>query len=241
MKQREKNKLNMYKAVQAICMTQQADWNDMPAFVNAFNQFTAQLQELEQAAYNQLVATPGVTANKDHLLETTIEKAHIVANALRAFAAISENVLLEGQLDFSKTDFKRGGRQHVLQLTDIVLLRANDHLAALADYHIDQQDLDELAALRQQLGSVIGSPREAIIDRRHETIAIEHLIEELDDLLHDQLDRLIEILRPDHPAFYERFKTARVIVDYKGKKNDTGEEEEDDPDLGGNSGDQGTR
>lgn len=228
MDQHGKNKLKMYKAVEAICTVQQADWNDLPAFVNAFNRFTAKLQELDQAVFNQSFATPGVTKNKNQLLETTIEKAYIVANALRAYAAVQDDPLLEGKLDFPKSDFKRGGSQQAIVLVDTVLQLATSNLAALGDFGIEQEDVDELSALRQQLGSVIGSPREAIIDRRNETIAIERLIDELDDLLHDHLDRLIEVLRPDHPALYERFKSARVIVDHKGKKNHSGNGDEPD-------------
>lgn len=164
----------MYKAVEAICMAQQADWNGLPAFVTAFNQFTAKLQELDQAAYNQNIATVGVSAVRDQLLETTIDQAHLVGNALRAFAAASNNLLLAEQLDFSRSDFRRGGYQLTLQFIDRVLINVNSHLPALTDYGILQEHVDTLAALRQQLGSTIGSPREAIVDRRQETMEIDN-------------------------------------------------------------------
>jgi hypothetical protein len=232
MDQHAKNKLKMYKAVETICTAQQADWNTTPAFVNAFTLFSTKLQQLEQASYNQVVATPGVTENKKHVLDTTIERANIVANALRALAAASGDVLMKNKLDFSKSDFLRGGGQYTLQQVDLILNYANDHIAALDDFGIKQAHIDELTSLRQQLGVVIGSPREAIINRRNETLQIRQSIDEIDNLLRDHLDPLTEVLKTGSPAFYKRFKAARVIVDHKGKKNGPA----GDPDLGGNPG-----
>lgn len=220
MDQRGKNKLKMYKAVEAICTAYQAAWSNLPAFASRYTQFSAHLHDLEQAAYRQDIAMAGVAASRDQLLDATIELAEIIANALRSYAAATHNALLEGQLDFPKSEFRTAGQQLILQRIDRVLASGNDHLSALGDYGIVQSDLDNLAALRQQLGETIGTPRNAIIDRKQETQAIADLIDALDDVLRDHLDRLVEVLKPAHPDFYGRYKTARIIVDYKGKKHD---------------------
>lgn len=141
---------------EAICTVQQADWNDLPAFVNAFNHFTTKLQELGQAVFNQNFATPGVTKNKNLVLESTIEKAHIVANALRAFAAVSGDTLLEGKLDFPKSDFKRGGSQQAIVLVDTVLQLATSNLVSLSDFGVGQEDVNELPRNRRGRGERTG-------------------------------------------------------------------------------------
>lgn len=220
MKQYEKNKLKMYQSVESICTAHPSDWNNLPAFTIFFAQFTAKVDELEQSSYDQGIAIAGVAANKEQVLSATIAKAEIIANALRSHAATTKNTLLANQLKFTKWSYTKGGGQVAIERVNRILNNAVQYFPALADYGIVQTDIDELSGLRDQLDETIGSPRNAIIDRKNATTTISGLMQEIDALLKEHLDRLVEILRPTHPVFYRLFKGARVIVDLKGKHNE---------------------
>lgn len=228
MNQHGKNKLKMYKAVQVVCTAHQADWNGMPAFANTVASFENKLQELQQAIYKQSVPTAGITTAKDQLLEQMIARAGIMLKALKVYAADQGNAVLAGQLDISKKEFTGGGSQATLNLIDRILERAVENAAALADYGIGQQDIDDYATARDELAAAFGNPRNAIIDRKLETRLIRDRIAEIDTLLKEHLDLLIDVLKADYPAFHKRFRDARIILDQKGKKNNL-HKESDEP------------
>lgn len=223
MDQKTKNKLKMYQAVKTICTQHQADWSSMPAFAQAFTQFSAKLNELDLTGYRQGIATLGVAANKDHLLQTTFALAETVSNGLRAYAAAQNDILLMGQLHFSKWDFKRNGTQSGLYLIDRVLDLAIPMSGLLGDCGITQQQIMDLQSMRLQLDDAVAMPRAAVIDRMQQTAAITAIQSDLDALLKNQLDPLAQVLQATQPGFYTNYCDARIILDYKGKTNDHGD------------------
>jgi hypothetical protein len=218
MNQHAKNKLKMYQTVRTICTDHQADWTNLPSFGIAFVQFGTALNELEQAAYDQGITTIGVRAAKQQLCDDTLALAEVVANALRAYAASIQDVLLIQQFHFSKWTFYRGGGQHMLQLVDRVLATAHPHITELADFGITQPQLDALNTLRTQLGVAVGAPRTAIVTRKMLTLTIGQRIRRIDELLKHQLDPLVGVVKPIALPFYEKYRAARMIMDHKGKR-----------------------
>lgn len=218
MNQHAKNKLKMYQTVHTICTDHQADWTNLSAFGMAFAQFDTTLAGLEQAAYDQGITTIGVRAAKQQLCDDTLALSEIVANALRAYAASIQDVLLIQQFHFSKWTFYRGGGQHMLQLVDRVLATAHPRITELADFGIAPTQLDALTTLRTQLGIAVGAPRTAIVTRKMLTLTIGQLMREIDQLLRHQLDPLMGVVKPVSLPFYEKYRAARIIVDHRGKK-----------------------
>ncbi len=229
MNQHAKNKLKMYQTVQAICTQNQAVWVNLPAFGTAFAQFSTHITELEQLGYNQNVSTIGVTASKNQLLDETTLLAELITNALRAYASSIHDAKLTEQVHISKWDFKRGGSQQLLQLVDRIVEIATINISALSDFGIQQEQLDTFSNLRLQLGDTINSPRTSIVERKSQTTEIAHLIKSIDNLLINQLDNLVNVLKGNNPQFHQKYHSARIIVDYKGKTNEHADHDPETP------------
>ena len=207
----------MYKAVKTVIASHNVAPPSVVAFDNVFTDFSEKVNLLEQHAYNQSLALVGVSAVKEAKRELVAEKAYAVSSSLMAFAVLENNVALINQMKIGKWDLRRGGRTKVLQLLDLILLKATEHVNALADFGVDQQTVDELQTLRDELEVMLGAPRNAIIERKVLTQQIKLLTREIDMILKHQLDRLMIVLKEEHPDFFAAYKNARVIIDLKAK------------------------
>jgi hypothetical protein len=219
MKNHNKNKLKMYKAVQHICTLNQAYWIDLPAFVNSFAAFSAQLGQLDQLSEKQSLRLMGVRADLDVQRSATIEKAIAMQGALIAFAKDTENNVLRESLRFSKSQLQGGSYALCIQRIHVISQNAAMYLSNLNDYGITQASVEDLELNLTALEEAFNTPRAAIVDRKQFTASIEELIKEIDRVLRDKLDQLMLVLRPSHPEFYDRYHYARAIIEYKGKGN----------------------
>lgn len=82
----------------------------------------------------------------------------------------------------------------------------------------------------------MNAPRNAIIDRKGQTIGIKTLITEIDGIIKLQLDKLLFILKEDHPQFFIDYTNARMIVDHGSRHPNGGMEDvPPEPDDGNGS------
>lgn len=212
-----KNKIAMYKAVRTIIETNQANWSELPAFASAVQTFDQRLDALEQAAYHQNLALVGVSAVKNAKRSIVAEKAYAMSSSMVAFAVVTDNVELVNHMKIAKHELDNCSKDKMLILVDRIITRASELVNLLVDYGIDQASIDELQLLRDELDAQMNAPRNAIIDRKGQTARIKSLVRELDAILKFQLDKLLFILKEDHPQFFIAYSNARLIVDHKNR------------------------
>lgn len=203
----------MYKAVKTVIAANNTAWTGLPAFVSAFDTYTSKVALLELHAYNQKMALVGVSAVKRAKRELIAERTLALSSSLTAFAVITNDVELINQMKISKWSIIKGEGQHALQLVDIVLNKANEHLGELGDFGIDQTVVDDFQTLRDEFEIQLTAPRSAIVERKTLTGQILVLQRDIDALLKLQLDQLMEFLREENPQFFAAYKNARVIID----------------------------
>jgi len=207
----------MYRTVIKVFAKHPADWNTVPSLVTAVTKLKSATTQLEKLASQQGNSIVGVKAIKEKEKLKAIERADLLANAIRALAADSKEPGLREQVKFSVTDLKAASGQLLKQLFDRIREKAEDHAPQLADYGITQQQIDDFANDCDQLNNVLGSTRDAIVNRTQQTIAIKDLLLEVDTLLKESIDRQVKVLRSIHPDFFNLYQSARIIVDKKGK------------------------
>jgi len=209
----------MFKQVLDVASANQAAYAGIQAFADSIAAFSLKYKELNTLATQHATQLIGITEQKNELRELTAEKAVAVAGGLRAFAKATHNTVLGGKLKFGKHLFEQGTSVAIGQRVELVLQLAAENLTDLGPFGITQQHIDELTALYNELTTLQGAPRTAIIARREIGSTIESLFDELDSLLHEQLDELALLLKASQPAFFHQYRDARKIVDSKGKSN----------------------
>lgn len=222
----------MYKSLKTVLTSQQANWSTLPAFASAVQTFEARLTALEEATYHQNLALVGVSAVKDAKKVIVADKAYAMSSAMVAYAIVNNDVELLNHMKISKHQIAQASRDLILVLLDRIISRATGLVNDLEAYGVDQASIDELQTLRNELDQQMGAPRTAIIDRKGQTSRIKSLVKELDVIIKFQLDKLMQILKEDHPAFFVAYSNARMIIDHRnrptgGAERDDGESEID--------------
>jgi len=214
----------MYKQVLAILSANEPSWEGIQAWSAASGQLTSLFTQLDDMAAQYATSLSGITQLKEEKREETAAKAMTIAGALRALAEEQHDMVLAAQLDFPNHELSKGSSIATGHRIDLVLSLAATHAAVLAaNYEILQTDIDALATLNTALREAEGTPRSAIIARKEVRAEMTALFHETDALLKKKLDQLILTRKISQPSFYQQYKDARKIVDYKGPKQKKGE------------------
>ncbi len=212
----------MYKSVKSIIAKNQAAWTGLAAFGSSFQTFTDRLQALEESGYQQNLAIVGVSAVKNAKRTLVVDRAYAISSGIVAYAVVNNDVETINHMKISRHELEKAGKTKLLVLVDRILIRANSIVGQLSDYGIDQTSIDELQTLRDELDVQLSAPRNAIIERKNQTIRIKTLVKEIDIVLKLQLDKLMEILKEDHPDFFTAYTNARIIVDHRNRSGNEG-------------------
>jgi hypothetical protein len=98
-----------------------------------------------------------------------------------------------------------------------------EHKDALAAYGVTDAKLADLQTAINGYTGEVAKPRNAIVDRKVTKAQIKDLFKQADEILVEQMDKLIEDFAEDNPEFVAQYNAARIIIDPKtGKKINSG-------------------
>lgn len=211
----------MYKAVKDVLAQHDTVWTGIPAFVSVHDAFINKLSDLEQGVYNQSLSVIGVNAAKNAKRDLVIDKAFAISSGIVAYAVLNNDAALIDQIKIAKSDMKNASKAKLMIMIDRIIAKATEFGDAITEFGVSEVSVTELQTLRNELELILNSPRNAIIARKGYTRMIKTLREELSTMLNLQLDKLMEVLKEEHPDFFSAYKDARVIVDLRsGKRGD---------------------
>lgn len=228
----EQNQWKMYQMVHSVCEQEQALWTPIIAFGTSFGVFSGKMGLIQDLEHKQTQLTIGKSEEVEKLREQVAKSAKKIVSGLRVYSRAAGNATLEAAMNIPLSRIEKSKPVVIMEYLDRILSAANTHAAQLANFGVTPQMISVYEAERNQLNDLLGTPRMAIIDRKQVTAELKELISEISTILRKELDPLVDVMKDDHPKFWQRYQNARVIVDYKGKKNkkNPGEEGDDDDD-----------
>lgn len=225
----------MYASVKTVLEKYSNEWTVLPAFQSTFNNYVQEFDLLQSTAQKQINALVGVRAVKDHERVAAVKKFYVLSSALSAFAVVSEDVELFNRTRYTRNALSKLSREELLIQMSALIDLGTQHVNDLAPYSVDQAFMDDIILLHNEMKVVLNSPRQAIIERKRATERLELICSRLDQILNDQLDKLVDILEAEHPDLFTDYRNARKVVDYgirhnNPERDDGGDEEpHDDP------------
>ena len=206
-----------------------------PALVRAFDTLSAIEARLNNWRRKQEgIGLEAITAEKETLQRATAEALLLIAGALQAHAAETNDPILLALANVSLTDLL------VLDDTDFAN-RCAELLAAItptlrplliSDFGLTEPGIEDAQDLLEEFQQRIGAPREAIGQRKIAGQEITRAITEARQTLKNRLDPLMRQFNvtgttPEAIAkrlFHEAYQSARIIVDAPSKKKKPPEE-----------------
>ena len=213
MKRHEANKLNMLKAVNAVLESSITIVSEYPALSEAAAELKTKIAEINAIDMIFSTSIDGKTSTKNMLEDELIEDLMPVKAALYAYSVRNKNEELKTLTKESESTLKRMRDPEFLQKAELIKTEAQKHLTDLAAYKITEIVLTELQEKITAFGEALDGKDTGFANRSALRIALTEKFDEADNILTEQLDALIELVRKSNTLFYDQYYVARVIKD----------------------------
>lgn len=212
MTQEQDDIITMFETTLVILDKNNNTWKSGAAFTDAVTRAKTGTQQIRTKTGKQQTPTEGVTGEKAQVRDDLEEQMLVTAGAISAFAAKNSDPDLAAQVEMNRSLLDRLPGSDLVQTGQRVVDAATDHLAALADYGITGDVLDALKAALTLYANKKESTREAVVDRKVETLSLPEGIASVRSIFRNELDKLMNAFRKPDPDFYKAYFAARIIV-----------------------------
>jgi hypothetical protein len=212
MNKMEKNKVTMYYAVNAVLFNYQNMIDSFAPLAASVTSFRHYLNEIMERA-QEVTGTVGAAAVKNNALDVMTEHTYLISNALYTFGRHRNNEASKGLAKLSFTDISRLRENELVQYCTRIRTLAQAHTVALAPYRITTE---MIAALGQSIDTYhhnADSKDTACAGCKAAREVLSNLFADTDELLTEDIDTMVELIKNNYRDFYNQYNAARTIKD----------------------------
>lgn len=206
-------KLNSFRATEKHIEDNASVISSTPAFQTAFNNLKAKIAAIVDTAQLKSGSLSGIASDKKTAKQNLCKLASTIAGAIYAYASATGNETLQQSMNLPVTTLMRTRDEAVAPLCQMIHDRAESDLENLKDYGIKSAHLTDLQTAIADYFAKSITPRSAVTNRKTVNANINALFKEADEILKNQLDKLIELFRDENPDFVNTYFSTRIIVD----------------------------
>jgi len=168
-------------------------------------------KKIQVASEEQKSDTKGITKYKSQMKKHLVTLGADTARKLTSYAKLTNNTVLESQVNFTESDFKRFTDDSLRDYSLIIYHSAEPIISELTNYDItaDSQALF-LSAINDYI-EVLESPNLAETIKKQATKKLVQYFIECDGYV-DKMAAAVEVVRLKEAIFYLGFKTAQKIT-----------------------------
>lgn len=184
---------------------------DLPDFTRNLDEFGRVIIDIQSVAELQKTDKKGLTAKKRMFREKLRRDALDASLKLNAYAMFSGNLKLQSEINMTKTKLNRATDTGLRDYARIIYDRAQASLNELAPYGINSSTQEAFLKAIEDYNASIAGPRLGITEKTQATNLLGAYFEKA-DLLLDNLDAAIGIIRLSNPQFVTGYESARRLV-----------------------------
>ena len=213
MNSRQEAKYSMFRAVQLLCNNNLPIINTNVAFTAAFAIFTSKISLLFGSETVVNKQTKGVAKDKVSLRKILSQNAADIASPIFAYANKTKNETLNQIVNYSKSDIEKIKDDLIVATCTNIKKAATDNLAALADYGLTAAMLTAFQTNMDNYSGATPKPKLTKATKTTETANIKATIKDIDNVLKNEMDKLVVNFKAANPNFVSDYKNVRVIID----------------------------
>jgi hypothetical protein len=206
------NRVTMYKTTIGVLDENNEIWTPMTPFADAVTRFKNKVSAIDTTAQKQETPT-GATQDKADARDALEDVLFLACEALGVLAHASNDQDLVALTNITRSGIDKLDVEALSNRATLVLAQANARKTELATLQVTQANIDELSQALQDYNEAKAGPRQATVARTVETESLSTLIREANDILRNEIDRMINLFRRTHPQFVSAYQAARVIID----------------------------
>jgi hypothetical protein len=166
---------------------------------------------------------PGATTAKEQARLSLCAIGTEIIGAIKAYCAVAQDPELLARVEFTASTVCAGKVSEVVARCRNIWQAATDNAAALAKYGVTAAKLTKLDKAIKAFDKVKTAPRQHRVFKSAATKLIPVLVKSGVSVVSEQLDQLMPQFKEEHPAFYNAYFAARVVVSQgrRSKKSET--------------------
>ena len=213
MKRNQINELNMYEAVEQLLNANTSVWSSNVVVSNSIATFTSHVNAINANDTAQKTSSKGTTVSKNNARLGMAMVAIAVANAGKAYANDTGNVVLFDAMNHSKTEIVGATDTDADDICQNIHDNLLPYIGSTAAYGATAVDLTNLQNLINTYSGLIGKPalQKSIVTNA--TITLVQHFSAINALLKKQLDPLMEQYKTSNAVFYNQYHGVREIND----------------------------
>lgn len=214
---RQEVKLNMYEVVRMVVTDHSDIIAASPVFVEGFTEFEGVADGIRANAPLSAAVLTGITVDKRVSKLGLCKICAYLSGLGFAYAAKTKNNTLKAAFDFSENKLKRIKDGEIAARCQAIHDLLLENRAALEPFGVTATKLTELQTAINDYTATAPKPRTAVTNRSTIKANIKAQFARADEILEEQMDKLIENFAESAPDFVTAYKKARIIVDEKSK------------------------
>jgi hypothetical protein len=223
MTRNEVNHLNMFNTVDAVFQQHTETINSMPALAESLVTFRDYLKLIRERDNAHSSIKAGAVATKNNSGEVATRLVKETMDALYTLGRKTGNEQLKAECDKTWSELSHLRQGTFLQLCTRIAGLARTYAADIAPFGISAADIDSLdraiTLFTAHVSTVQQKSAESVAARE----ALSTLFKKADDILKEDIDTMMDIVKSRDVEFYNQYKAARSIRNY-GMHHTTKEE-----------------
>jgi len=213
MNKTQENKRTMYESILSLLTVNATKTATVPAFAVSEAAFRSIVARIEAKSQQYNNATAGKVKAKQDAEAKLIAATLAMAAALFAYGRKQKDAEMKAKADISETALRSMRDTELITQSNAILALVNSNLQALADYGVTQAVASEFQAKIASFTAALGSRESSVAERVGARTSLGDLFKQADELLAEELDQLVELLRASEPQFHTEYFAARVVKD----------------------------
>lgn len=210
---KQESQFNMFRAVKNHCEANLSTVGIIPAFQISYEQLKTKIEGLSETMQKEDLATKGITIRKAEAKKKLCKFAADVAAPIFAYASTTNNSQLQKEVSFSYTKLLQTKDESLSPRIKNIYDAGLNNLGNLIIYGITFDTFDEFLLLIESYNSKVPDPRNALAIKKTVRLNMKNYIKEGNDILKNQMDKSIVMLKKKNPDFVSTYTANRVIID----------------------------
>lgn len=213
MNKRQENKLTMYEGLLTLLSSNGAKVSSVAGFDNAVKELSGIISDLKNKSSEVNSVSAGKTAEKHSAEDAMISTLLPVCSGLYVLGRKQNNAKIKEMANVTE------GRLHAMRDTELASLgntiadMAASYDKDIAAYGVTQDMIAGLKEKAQQYSAAIGGRESGVAERKGARSSMNELFDKADEILNEEIDRFMEIIRLSETEFYNKYSSARVVKD----------------------------
>jgi 5-hydroxyisourate hydrolase-like protein (transthyretin family) len=207
----------MYRTTIAFCDENAAIVTILPEFDDNLILLKDKSQQIQTIGEQQKLDITWIVQQKNRLKAQLITLAADTARKLSAYAQLTHNTELLGEVNISERDFTRYPDGELAGYAAIIYDHAQPIVNSLAKYAITPATQTALLNAINDYNSILGDPRLGKITKSQATAQLAELFASANAVLAD-MDAAVKIVQLSQPIFFKGYLAARKVIKVGGTK-----------------------